>query len=60
MAPRDSRENLEAVVSELENQHQVAEKSIGYDPALANVADTQQLGALRIVLAIGGRTMLIR
>lgn len=60
MAPRDSRENLEGVVSEIEHQHHVDEKSIEYDPALANAADTQQLGELRIVvLATRGSTLLI-
>ncbi|QYT01874.1 hypothetical protein H0G86_008888 [Trichoderma simmonsii] len=46
MAPRDSRENLEGVVTEVEDQHHVDEKSIEYDPALANAADTQQLASI--------------
>ncbi|KAL6818091.1 amino acid transporter [Trichoderma sp. SZMC 28013] len=46
MAPRDSRENLEGVVTEVEHQHHVDEKSIEYDPALANAADTQQLASI--------------
>ncbi|KAL7940184.1 amino acid transporter [Trichoderma barbatum] len=46
MAPRDSRENLEGVVTHVETQDHVVEKSIGYDPALANVADTQQLASI--------------
>lgn len=61
MAPRDSRENLEGVVTEVEHQHHVDEKSIEYDPALANAADTQQLGELRVaVLPIRGSTILMR
>lgn len=61
MAPRDSRENLEGVVTEVEDQHHVDEKSIEYDPALANAADTQQLGELRVaVLPTGGSIILMR
>jgi hypothetical protein len=61
MAPRDSRENLEGVVTEVEDQHHVDEKSIEYDPALANAADTQQLGELSVaVLPTRGSTILMR
>lgn len=61
MAPRDSRENLEGVMTEVEDQHHVDEKSIEYDPALANAADTQQLGELRdAVLPTRGSNILMR
>lgn len=41
MAPRESRENLEAVVREMEEVLPVVEKSTDHDPTLADAADTQ-------------------
>lgn len=45
MAPHNDGVAVEGIAVELENQLPDAEKSISYDPALANAADTQQLGA---------------
>lgn len=48
-------------MTEVEDQHHVDEKSIEYDPALANAADTQQLGELRVaVLPTRGSIILMR
>ncbi|KAL6812983.1 amino acid transporter [Trichoderma sp. SZMC 28013] len=43
MAPHNDGVAVEGIAVELENQLPDAEKSISYDPALANAADTQQL-----------------
>ncbi|RFU79371.1 amino acid permease-2 [Trichoderma arundinaceum] len=43
MAPHNAGAAAEGIAVELENQLPDAEKSISYDPALANAADAQQL-----------------
>jgi hypothetical protein len=49
MAPRKSQENAEGIAVEVEDPLPEAEKAISYDPALANAADTQQLGVFRLM-----------
>lgn len=49
MAPQKSHENTEGITMEVEDTLPEAEKTISYDLALANVADTEQLGVSRLV-----------